>query len=359
VQLYCSTGAASDCLFESAIPLRVDGVEVDLYEEVAPTGTVDGGTLLDAGPHSGRPSLDVTAIDQESGVARIEALLGETVVATEDLTHNARLCPHTDLGACVSRHTGRLSVDTTRVTTGEYALSLRITDAAGNQRLIPGPSRAVSVTTGASSQDATRGARLTASFGNSRSSYISSFGRPVRVRGRLLDQAGRGIPGARLDIVEQPDVAAAKPMLSNATTRKNGAFSFVVSGTKPSRSIVVRYGKQVGNAPSSIRRLRLRVRAASTFALTLRGIVVRYNGRVLAGPIPRGGKKVYIQGRASGGAWRRFAARWTDRRGRFSGRYRLRVRRPGVKLQFRVEIPKQKRYAFAPQIGRVITRTVR
>jgi hypothetical protein len=359
VQLYCSTGAASDCQFDSAVPLRVDGVEADLYEDVVPTGTIDGGSLLDPRVHSGQATLDFTAIDQESGVARVEALLGETVVATADLTRNSRLCPHTDLNACVQRYTDHLAIDTARVASGDYAIALRITDAAGNQRLIAGP-HSVSVANRAASDNAATGVRLKAFFANSRSTHTTNFRRSVRVRGRLLDPTSRGIDGARLEIVEQPDAAAAKETLSYTTTSSDGTFSFVASGKKPSRTIVVRYFNEVGaKAPSASRRLRLRVRAASTFKLTLRGISVRYSGRLLTRPVPRGGKQIYIQGRASGGAWQRFAVRWTDRKGRFSGLYRLRVRRPGVRLQFRVEIPKQKRYPYAPRVGRVVTRTVR
>jgi hypothetical protein len=359
VQLYCSTGAASDCQFESAVPLRVEGVEADLYEEVVPTGTMDGGSLLDEGVHTGQATLDFTAIDQESGVARVDALLGDTVVATVDLTGNSRLCPHTDLNACVQRYTDHIPIDTTRVASGSYVVALRITDAAGNQRLVSG-TRPVFVTNEVASPNAATGVRLKAFFAKSRSTYTTNFRRSVRVRGRLLAPSGRGIGGARLEILEQPDATAAKETLSYTTTRSDGTFSFVASGKKPSRAVVVRYFNEAGaRAPSASRRLRLKVRAASTFALTLRGISVRYSGRLLTRPIPRGGKQIYIQGRAAGGVWQRFAVRWTDSTGRFSGRYRLRVRRPGVRLQFRVEIPKQKRYPYAPRVGRVVTRTVK
>jgi hypothetical protein len=236
---------------------------------------------------------------------------------------------------------------------------LRITDAAGNQRLIAGP-HPVSVTTGAASHDGASGVRLSAFFAKSQSTYTINFRRTVRVRGRLLDSLGRVIGGARLEIAEQPDMPGAQETLSHTTTRKDGTFSFVASGNKPSRSIVVRYVNQAGaGVPTASRRLHLRVRAASTFRLTLRGTAVRYKGRLLTYPQPRRGKKIYIQGRASGSAWQRFAVRWTDGKGRFSGRYRLRVRRPGVRLQFRVEIPKQKGYPYAPRVGHVITRTVR
>jgi hypothetical protein len=101
------------------------------------------------------------------------------------------------------------------------------------------------------------------------------------------------------------------------------------------------------------------VRAASTLAITLRGITVTYAGRVIARPLPRSGKKIFIQGRAKGGVWQRFATRRTAASGRFAGRYRLRVRRPGVKLQFRVEVPRERGYPYVAHTGSPVTRTVR
>jgi hypothetical protein len=68
-------------------PTRVQarGIEADLYEDVPPSGEIEGGTLLGLGTRNGRSTLSFSATDQESGVARVEALLGDTVVAGEDL----------------------------------------------------------------------------------------------------------------------------------------------------------------------------------------------------------------------------------------------------------------------------------
>jgi hypothetical protein len=102
----------------------------------------------------------------------------------------------------------------------------------------------------------------------------------------------------------------------------------------------------------------LRVRASASLRVALKGIVVRYRGRVLSKPLPRRGKLVEIQGRAPGAGWKTFATRRADRRGGFAGTYRLRIRRPGVRLQFRVRVPAENGYPFVAHAGRAVTRIV-
>jgi len=162
---------------------------------------------------------------------------------------------------------------------------------------------------------------------------------------------------ARITVTERPVNASGRVVKAVVTTGVDGRFSYRVSGEGPSRAITVQYVKQGSGAVT--RRLKLTVRAASRFRLSLRGVLVRYSGQVLSKPLAKGGTTVFIQGRAAGRAWQRFAVRRTDLGGRFSGRYRLRVRRPGVRLQFRVEIPKQSGYPFAAQLGAAVTRIVR
>lgn len=361
VQLYCSSGASTDCQFDSTTPLRARGIEVDLYENVAPSGSIDGGTMLAGVPLQGRRSILYTASDDESGVARVELLLGGTVIATNNFAADPSACPHTNFNACISRYSGELAVDTNELGPGTYPVSIRITDAAGNFRLL---SHAAPVTiVGSPVQPATSAsakARLSAGFAvTSRAMHTTNYGSSVRIRGRLNDALGRPIGRGRLTVRETLD-SGGRPRTKTITTGTDGRYSYIASGSAPSRRIQLRYlgATGTGGATSS-RTLRLAVRATSTLTLVLRGTLVQYGGRVLSRPIPRGGKRVFIQGRARGGAWQRFASRRTDAAGRFSGRYRLRVRRPGVQLQFRVELPRQAGYAYASRTGRMTTRTVR
>lgn len=353
VRLRCTVG---DCSFSSRTPLQARGIEVDLYEDVPPSGEIEGGTLLLAGTRSGRSTLSFSATDQESGVARVEALLGDTVVAGEDLERNAALCPHTDWNACPARYSADFVIDSSILSPGQYPLALRITDAAGNRRLV---TAGAPISVGKEEASITK-TWLTASFGRRRTSYTTNYRHPVLLRGRLADSSDNPIAHARIAITERPSITGRGTGEAYAVTGPDGRFSHVVSGNGPSRSIDLRYFARAGDTiPSASRRLKIRVRAASTFKLSLHGVIVRYAGRVLTRPLPRGGKKVFIQGRAPGDAWRRFAVRRTNKAGRYAGRYRLRVRRPGVKLQFRVELPRQSGYLFAPQTGPVVTRVVR
>lgn len=359
VQLYCSSGAPGDCQFNSTTPLRVRGIEVDLHENVAPSGSIDGGTILAGVPLHGRRSLLYTAIDEESGVARVDLLFGSTVIATTNLAADASVCPSTGFGACPSRHSGELSVDVNELGPGTYPVSLRITDAAGNFRVLSHAAQVV--VAGPSTPSATSSgpkAQLSVGFAvTSRGTHTTPYGRSVRIRGRLQDAAGRPINRGRLTVLETFD-AGRRPRTMTITTGADGRYAYVLSGAGPSRRIQLKY-VNAGAAVTSARTLRLAVRATSTLDLVLRGTLVQYSGRVLSGPMPRGGKRVFIQGRARGGSWQRFASRRTTSAGRFSGRYRLRVRRPGVRLQFRVEIPRQAGYGYAPRTGPLTTRVVR
>jgi hypothetical protein len=105
--------------------------------------------------------------------------------------------------------------------------------------------------------------------------------------------------------------------------------------------------------------LNVGVRAGATLAVSLRGTALRYRGRVLSKPLPRAGKRVILEGKAPGYPWAMFATRRTDRRGRFSGRYRLSVRRPGVRLQIRVRVPAQRGYPFLAATGHPVALLVR
>lgn len=350
IRLRCTAG---DCAFNSTRPLQVRGVEVDLYEDVPPAGEIEGGTLLGDNASIGHRTLSVSAADHESGVGLVEALLGDTLVAKHDLGTNPLLCPHTELNACPARYATDLVVDTSKMPPGVYPVALRVTDAAGNRRVVT-HARPVAIGRGAGFSTATQ---LDASFSRSRTTYTTNFGRAARIRGRLTNASGGPIARARItvtDVMRSPVRRAAR---ASVITDADGRFTYAASGKRPSRAVELEYA--LGGAPVASRRLQLNVRAASTFKVSLRGIKVRYSGRILSRPVPTGGVKVFIQGRAVGGAWKRFALRWTTKRGRFSGNYRLRVRRPGVKLQFRVEIPKQRAYPYASRTGLAVTRVVR
>jgi len=343
--------AAPDCFPTHGTPLHVRGIEVTLNEDIPPAASPSGGPLLAGGPQSGTRTLTYAASDPQSGVAKIEALLGETVVGSRDL---APMCAHDDFTACPSSDEGSLQVDTRAIPNGSHRFRLRITDAADNQQVVLAPHPVEVVNNGTITE------RLTAQFaGSSRSTMTVPFEQRVRIRGRLAGRTGRGIGRARIEVFERTSRPGARQRaVASIRTRSDGSFSYLLAKGRPSRAVLLAFHPaRVG--PSASRTLHLRVRAASSLRASLRGTVVRFGGRVVSGPLPSNGKRVLLQGRAPGYTWATFATERTNRVGRFSGRYRLPVRRPGVRLQIRVVVPAEKSYPYASSRGRPITLRVR
>ena len=353
VQLFCSAGAPGNCAFHSDKPLQARGIEVDLYEETPPSATIVGGGLVSGVMHNGKGTLSYSVADQESGVALVEALAGETLVGRHDLETNPAWCPHTGFNACQGTRSSEMSIDTSGATSGRHTLSLRVTDAAGNRTVVTGPRIDI---------QAPREIQLTAHFaGSGRRTQTSRFGKKVIVRGRLTDRQNRGIAHAEVIASERIALPGRRDAKARRIrTRNDGSFVYVVSRRGSSRRITLRYeGRFRGKQVEAVRTLALKVQASARLKVVLRGILVRYSGRVVTMPLPGRGKLVYLQGRARGGVWQTFARRRTTRSGRFTGSYRLRVHRPGVKLEFRVRVPREKQYPFVAGVGRVVARAVR
>jgi hypothetical protein len=367
VELACSGDALGDCLPDDVTPLAIHGAEVTLVEDVPPTASVSGGTLLGAGSVSGVRSVRYLASDPQSGIVRVQALLGDTVVGSRDLT--AR-CDYADFTACPASDEGSLSIDTRDVPDGTYPLTLRVTDAAANQQVVHAP--ALVQTANADRPGAARGSssargstgrvRLAARFaGSSPSTVTVPYGRRVAIRGRLSTASRRGLGRAAIEVLERPARAGAREVpVGSVRTRADGTFSYALARHGPSRSVRLSTAPDVaGHVAASSRPLMLRVRAASSLRVSLRGITLRFSGRVLSGPLPGRGTRVRLRGRARGYAWASFASALTDRHGRFAGSYRLRAHRSGVQLQIRVVVPAQRGYPYLGYRGRPVTLRVR
>lgn len=356
IQLYCSSGAPGHCLLSSATPLQARGVEVDLYEEAPPTATIVGGSILSGEAQSGTETISYSATDPESGVARVEALVGGAVVGRHDLEADPAWCHHTGFSACIRVRNSDMTVDMSQAPSGRHILSLRVTDAAGNRTVLTGPTVNVRL------QKAPGEVQLAASFAKSgRRVQTSSFGQKVVVRARLTDRQGRGVSGAAILVSERVALPGARVSRTQyIRTLGDGSVVHTVGPRSSSRTIALRYeGLFQERRVVAAQSLRLRVRASARLRVSLRGTLVRYRGRVTTTPVPRKGKVVYIQGRAKGGVWQTFAKRRTTRAGRFNGTYRLRVHRPGIRLEFRVRIPEEREYAFVTGVGNVVAKTVR
>ena len=345
----------ADCVPDHTVPLWIRGMEVTLSEDVQPIVPQIGGPLIAQGPQSGLQTVTYSAFDHQSGLTRIEAVLDDSVVATRDLSGR---CSYDDFTVCPSVDEGSLSVDTRAVPNGRHRLTVRVYDAAGN--VTSTPSSGEIQVENAPPPAIAPNLRLAARFNNSpRASLIVPWGRRVTLRGSLTTESKQGIAGAEVNVLERAARAGALELAAGrAQTGPSGDFKHVLQSRRPSRSIRLVH-QAIGAASAVSRTLRLRVRAAATLRASLRGVTVRYAGRVLSRPLPTGGKRIVLQGKAPGFAWAPFARLRTNGKGTFAGTYRLPVRRPGVVLKIRAVVPAQRGYPYLSYRGRPVALRVR
>lgn len=343
------------CVAANRVPLQIRGMEVTLREDVPPTVLKPTGSLLEGGPQRGIRTLTYSALDPESGLSKVRVFLDDTVVATHDLTPR---CPYSDFTVCPASLEETLQVDTHAVSNGRHRLTLRVQDAAGNERVVDG-GHPVEVVNETVRESAAPFSVLAKFSGTSRSTVTVPYGRRVVVRGRLTQGSQPVGAGARLEVLERLDRKRAREhVASRVETEAGGSFTVRVATNRPSRIVRLAYRPADGSQVVS-RALKVRVRAASRMRATLRGRLVRFSGRVLGAPFPKGGKRVVMEGRSPGSAWTPFKNLRTDRKGRFSGTYRLRVRRPGVRLKVRAVVPNEVGYGYIGSRSRAVRLRVR
>lgn len=343
------------CVPAHDVPLLIRGVEVTLSEDVQPIAVAAGGTLLEDGPQSGIRTVSYSAADAQSGLSKVEVLLDERLVASHDMTPR---CHYGDFTVCPASLDGTLEVDTRAVPNGPHRMTLRVQDAAGNQRLVQ-REQPVDVVNEPPAGSRSAFSVVAKFSGTSRTTITAPYGRRVVVRGRLTRESqpvGAGVP---LEVLERLDRKGERAELaSRVATKADGSFTAVIATNRPSRVVLLAY-REAGGSPVVSRALKVRVRAASRLRASLRGRVVRFSGRVISGPVAKRGKRVLMEGRSPGSAWTQFKSVRTNRSGQFSGTYRLRVRRPGVLLKIRAVVPTEEGYGYVSARSRAVTLRVR
>jgi hypothetical protein len=251
-----------------------------------------------------------------------------------------------------------LQVDTHAVENGPHRLTLRVQDAAGNERMVD-TAHVVEVLNEPIPESVAPLSVVAKFSGTSRTMITVPYGRHLVVRGRVMQESEPVAAGVPLEVVERLDRKGShEKVASRVETKADGSFTLVVPTNRPSRVMRLAYRGPNGSQVIS-RTLKVRVRAASRLRATLRGRVVRFSGRVLSGPLPKRGKRLLMEGRSPGSAWTQFEILRTDRHGRFSGTYRLRVRRPGVVLKVRAVVPSENGYGYVASRSRAVALRVR
>jgi hypothetical protein len=343
------------------IVAAVFNASFDVRDDAAPAGGLIGSSV-DARTWAGVTHLAFNAVDPGGGLYRA-ILEVDGVEATAwplgspsrcvDIGPDPELNEFASAQPCPTRiDGGALAIDTRQLPQGDHRVRILVEDAAGNRTTVFGPvtrNITASEAVGPGSDPALRGAangdgasdsaRLTAHWGRrgSRTLLVSRFGRTHVVRGRLRTADGAPIANAALDVVSKTTAVNARELAkrSGPRTGADGAWFVVLPRGVSSRDVTFRYRSHVNDTiASATARVRLRVRAGVHLAIRPRrartGQAIRFSGRLLGGPLPRGGKQVVLMARASRGAWVRFNVVRTDGRGRFRSVYRF--RQPGAAL---------------------------
>jgi hypothetical protein len=358
IRFTCLDQCASGTSIESIARVTNPWFQVD--DSSPPVGGLTG-TATDAQTWSGVMRFGLNAADVGAGLYRavvevdgsdaLATAVGDASPYCRDIGPSPSVNEFAAAQPCPLRiDGGALDVDTAKLPQGRHSVRVMLEDGAGNRTAIFGPvARSITATgaIGPGSDPALRGAangdgandqaRLTAHWGvrGSRTLLVSRFGRSHVVRGRLRAQDGAPISNAVIDLVSKTTAVNARELAkrNGPRTASDGSWRLTLPRDVSSRDLTFRYRSHVGDTiPTATATVHLRVRAGLRLAIrprhARRGQAIRFAGRLLGAPLPRGGKQIVLMARTSRGGWVRFNVIRTDREGRFRTIYRF--QQPGA-----------------------------
>jgi hypothetical protein len=374
----CPVGSGDPNHYDAMVELFA--ADLVLSQSTAPTVSAVGGGLAEDPTVSGTSDVAFDASDSGSGV--YEAIFqvdGQTVshgVLDED-GGRCRDVGDTGDGLPAFLYTqpcpAALSVDvpfaTTGLANGVHHLVVSVTDAAGNATTVL--DREITVANpvspdGGSARGAVNGAdpseRATLSArwkGHSGARLGGRYGAARTIEGRLSGPEGKGIADAEVEVGELPAYTGA-PLSALAAPRTDaqGDWSLALPRGLSSCELRIVYRSHLGDAlPAATRTLTLTVRAALRLRISPRIAradgAIRFDGSLLGGPIPPGGKQLVLEARSPGGPWIEFHVIRTRAHARFAYLYRFRLAGP-ARYQFRVLSEQEADYPFAAGASNVV-----
>jgi len=205
------------------------------------------------------------------------------------------------------------------------------------------------------------GTELKASFAGDRLRCTVSYGRGVRVSGRLTTGIRSPLAGMAVRIVER-FAAGARPATrtSTVTTGRDGTYSLRLEPGS-SREVTASFGgdPRLGRAASATLELAVRstvrLRASSRIA-EVGGAPLVFRGAVSPSEsAPIADLPVQLQFRLAGAEWSEFRTVKTNRRGRFRYAYRFSDDDSrGARFQFRAYVPTHENWPYEPSSSRPV-----
>ena len=193
-------------------------------------------------------------------------------------------------------------------------------------------------------------------------------GAPTVIRGRLVDEAGRGIGGAALTVSERRVIPTAgfaegstMSPVGTIVTRDDGFFSYTAqAGTSRTIQFGYRAFKDAGEFAWTTD-VTLLVAGKATLktnrAAVRNGRSVRFSGRIAA-PVPAAGVPVVLQARTSRG-WVTFKTTRARGNGRYTAAYRFTATTSTRTYQFRAKVMGDSSYAYRAATSKVVRVRVR
>jgi hypothetical protein len=351
------------------------GSDVTINDPTPPTVTVEASGLVAGGPRNGSDPVTLSASDG-AGIRKVELVdvtnpLAPAVVGTEDYaevrTAANRICDYSQPAPCPSL--SRETVQATTLPAGQRNVIVRVTDTGGNV-VDRGPYPVFAVTpsdrgalTGANATD-TGKLKILWSKGLHSKRRTLGYGAKAGIRGRLVNDAGQPITGAKVQLLTR-DLRSGADVVPRAsfTTDGDGRFSATVTASASrqlhfawlARAADVRFGANGY--------LTLQARATGRLSVSTKrprvGRTITITGK-LSG-VSRGGVPVLVQGRAAGSRrYDTFADATTSSTGRFRGRYRFRsAASRGRSFVFRARIRTAPRFPYETGYTKTVTVRVR
>jgi hypothetical protein len=368
----CPTGAADPNGYTAVVNLYA--ADITLEQGVGPTASNVSGELATAPTVRGTSDISFSATDPGSGVYEAVFSVDGQVMQASVVSDNGGRCRNvgqtTDGKAaflyvqpCLASVSADLGFDTTRVGNGVHRLIVTTIDAAGNAAPVLDREITVANPPGvgpANGTNASAQATLTAHWkGTSRESLTSRYGHRQTVLGRLTGPGGVPISGALIDVSATPPFLGSKPVaIASPRTGPDGRFTVPVGGSASSSTLRFAYRSHLGDSPPVARStLTLRVRAGVALAVAPHtasvGQSIFFRGRLLGGPIPRGGKQLVLEARSPGSPWIEFKVIRANARGRYRARYRFKFAGP-ADYQFRVVSEAESDYPFVAGSSNVV-----
>lgn len=356
-----------------AAALYLYAADLTLEQTGGPMVSAVGGELSSAPVIAGTSDLTFNATDPGAGVYEMVLTVDGTVVQRTVINEAGGRCRDvgqtTDglpaflyLQPCPASVSADLPFNTAGLVNGPHHLTVAVTDAAGNwapvlnrtvtvaNPVAPGAPAAPGPANGLGASSA---ARLEVRWKCTTKPLLKGvYGHARFILGRLLDSQGKPIVGALIEASRTAAYTGAKSVaIKGPRTGSDGRFSLQLPANTASQTVQISYRAHLGDATAAAgRTLKVELQAGVSLTVNPRvsgaGRTIYFNGRLLGGPIPAGGKPVVLEARAGTSGWIEFKVVRSGSQGRFHASYRFRFPGP-VRYQFRALCEHEADYPYA------------